>query len=91
VDLQRRGGPQTGDVAEDPVPTVRAEVIVDHLDDLGSAVLSDRRPDPQPGHPLVAGLPGHDEGHDGDDDTDEQEQSDVDPPTSTSTSRSAGC
>jgi hypothetical protein len=90
VHLQRRGGPQTRDGAEEPMPIVRAEVVVDHLHDLGAAVLADPRPDPQPRHPLMPRLPGQDGRRAGEDDRDEQEQSDVDPPTSTSTSRSAG-
>ena len=53
TDVHRFRGPQVGDVAEDPVAVGRgAEVVVDHLDDLGAAVLEDRRGDPQLGHAL---------------------------------------
>ena len=64
----RRRGPQVGDVAEDPVAVGRAEVVVDHLDDLGAAVLErpSRRPTAAPR--VRRSTRGRDVGRDRDDD-----------------------
>ena len=55
--LDRVGRVEPGDVAVDAVALAAAEVVVDHLDDLGGAVAGDPGRGPQPGDPL--GPPGH--------------------------------